>query len=125
MPSEYQKLQAEAKKLGIPANQKADALREAIAAAKAPKATASRADARVEIGPQPLRANEQLTITVGGLAPNEQARLRVDPEVSARMVKVDPFGEVQVIFVPRAGRHQLTIEMLGGTIQRDFDVAEQ
>lgn len=125
MSSPYRKLQAEAKALGIAANQSADDLRAAIAAAKAPKPVAPSADAQIEIGPRPLRANEQLTITVSGLEPQKQARLRVEPEVSARMVKVDPFGQVQVVLVPRAGSHRLTIEMMGRTIQRDFDVAEQ
>lgn len=123
--SEYQKLQAEAKKLGIPANQKADALRAAIAAAKAPEPAAPSADARIEIGPRPLRANEQLTITIGGLEPGDRARFRVDPGVPARMVKVDPFGQLQAVFVPQAGSHRITVEMVGRTIQRDFDVAEQ
>lgn len=94
----------------------------------APKVAApALAGAKITLGPLPLRSNEQLTITAEGLPRNAQARVTITPEGTQsgdRMLKTDPFGQLQTHIVPRAGAHSVVVEMESGTIKRDFDVAE-
>lgn len=123
MAESYRELQKRAKKAGIPANQSREDLEAALA--DAPEADSAPNGVRVEFGPKPLRANEQLTITVSGLPALETARLSVRPGVSRHQSRTDRWGELQTVIFPDAGRHTLVVEVAGETIQRDFDVAEQ
>jgi hypothetical protein len=99
----------------------------ASASASAPFLATAKKGA-VEIGPDPLVAHQEITITATGLPPLSTVRFLIDPEGTRTRIpelRTDPFGQAQTAIIPVAGPHRVTIEWKGGKVTRDFDVAEQ
>jgi hypothetical protein len=82
----------------------------------------------LEIGPDPLVAHQEITITATGLPPMALVRISISPEgtrTGVRELRSDPFGQAQTAIIPVAGPHHVSVECGGVKVARDFDVAAE
>jgi len=104
------------------------ALAKKPAAKKAPaKAAPAASGGAIDIGPKPLVIHQGITVTGSKFPPSEPAVITIWPDPRGALeLMTDPFGEVQVSFMPVVdGNHHVAISCGGVKAERDFEVAAE